>query len=360
MAEEYDRDALAAEIEEQAAQLAAQAEPAADAADQVVEQVEQMEEATEGIGQHAKHAAPVVDEAPEQATEAPEQATAAFEPAVEEAPQTGEPTELIELPEQDEASQAMPTQAIDPATESIPMPVEGTTPMPNPFPDPQPTTPIPEPASNMSGFDVPVAAAITAEEAIPAAAPAASTPPFAGEIQANASDPYSAAAAAAAGVGAAAAAPAFAQAAPNTQQVPPQPVEPWRQAGQQGYQQATYANPDYRAGAYQGAVQHQPYAPDPTVNSYEQTMPAPLTQLTGGMKFGWLVVGFFLNIPGMVIAWLVNVDKHPQVKHDAIMWSVIGFVIAIVLELIASIVFAGVMVNMISALANSGYGGYYF
>lgn len=64
-------------------------------------------------------------------------------------------------------------------------------------------------------------------------------------------------------------------------------------------------------------------------------MPAPqLTQLTGGQKFGWLVVGFLGSIIGMLLAWLVNIDKAPQVKSDAIKFSVIGFVISIVIQIV--------------------------
>ena len=159
-------------------------------------------------------------------------------------------------------------------------------------------------------------------------------------------DPYADAAAAAgfvAGAAAAQANPAYAQ-----------PAEPWRQASQQqaGTPRPTYANPDYRANAYQNAVPHEPFTPDPTVaNPYEYSF----VQLTGGMKFGWLVVGMFLSIPGMVLAWLVNADKHPQVKKDAIVWSVIGFAINVVFTILAIVVSLGIM-----AAAVGHYGGYYF
>ena len=64
-----------------------------------------------------------------------------------------------------------------------------------------------------------------------------------------------------------------------------------------------------------------PYVPQPVYP------PAPLMQLTGGMKFGWLVVGALLGIPGIIIAWLANADKVAQVKSDALKFSIIGFVI---------------------------------
>lgn len=85
--------------------------------------------------------------------------------------------------------------------------------------------------------------------------------------------------------------------------------------------------------------------------------PAPLMQLTGGMKFAWLVVGALMGIPGIIIAWLVNVDKMPQVKSDALKFAIIGFVIWIVIGLLIGLAIGG----MISAVAASlmGYGGYY-
>ena len=79
-------------------------------------------------------------------------------------------------------------------------------------------------------------------------------------------------------------------------------------------------------------------------------------QLTGGMKFAWLVVGALMGIPGIIIAWLVNVDKMPQVKSDALKFAIIGFVIWIVIGLLIGLAIGG----MISAVAASvmGYGGY--
>lgn len=76
-------------------------------------------------------------------------------------------------------------------------------------------------------------------------------------------------------------------------------------------------------------------------------MPAPqLTQLTGGQKFGWLVVGFLGSIIGMLLAWLVNIDKAPQVKSDAIKFSVIGFVVSILLQVIL-VAFVGVAMTAV-------------
>ncbi len=89
--------------------------------------------------------------------------------------------------------------------------------------------------------------------------------------------------------------------------------------------------------------------------------PAPLVQLTGGMKFGWFVVGALLGIGGIVLSWLVNADKLPQVKSDALKWTIIGFAVWVVLGIVLSMMFAGMIAAMIGAAGASsyGYGNYY-
>lgn len=87
--------------------------------------------------------------------------------------------------------------------------------------------------------------------------------------------------------------------------------------------------------------------------------PAPLTHLSGGMKFGWFVIGALLGIGGIVLSWLVNVDKIPQVKSDALKWSIIGFVVWIVLGIIFGILIVGSMAAMMGAVGSYGYGGYH-
>ena len=87
--------------------------------------------------------------------------------------------------------------------------------------------------------------------------------------------------------------------------------------------------------------------------------PAPLMQLTGGMKFAWVVIGALMGIPGIIIAWLVNVDKMPQVKSDALKFAVIGFVIWIVLGFLLGLLFAGMVTAAISgAMGSMGYYGH--
>ena len=101
-------------------------------------------------------------------------------------------------------------------------------------------------------------------------------------------------------------------------------------------------------------------APQPQPQAFYP--PAPLMQLTGGMKFAWLVVGALLGIPGIIIAWLVNVDKMPQVKSDALKFSIIGFVINIVFWFIMSFLITGLVSAAVYGMMGSmdmgsyGYG----
>ena len=267
--------------------------------------------------------------------------------------EAGDPTVLIELPAQEDAPASMPTESLGAMTEEIPVPVNPTTPMPNPFSAPQDTTPFPtpDPTPTTAGFDVPLGP-VDLEGPTPTApaSPFASTSipepanPVAPENPVSAQNPYAGAVASATPAAAIpAAAPAYAAA---SRQVAPGPGTYAQPDYQQSYQQPAYAQ-----GGYQNAVAHQPFTPDPTVaNPYEYS----LTSLTGGMKFGWLLVGLFLNIPGMLIAWLVNVDKHPQVKKDAITWSVVGFAINVGLGILFTVFITGIV-----AAAVSSYGGYY-
>jgi hypothetical protein len=83
--------------------------------------------------------------------------------------------------------------------------------------------------------------------------------------------------------------------------------------------------------APQGQYQQAP--PQPQV----QYAPAPLTDLTGGMKFGWLVIGILMGIPGILIAWLTNAGRADRVRSDAIKFTVIGLVVNIAAWVILAI-----------------------
>ncbi|MEG2517893.1 MAG: spore coat protein SP96 [Raoultibacter sp.] len=96
----------------------------------------------------------------------------------------------------------------------------------------------------------------------------------------------------------------------------------------------------------QSPVQPQP-APQPTqpVASQNQPFyePAPLMQMTGGMKFGYGVLGFLMSLPGVLIAWLINADKVPPMKSDALKFSLIGFAVSIVIGIAFSMMLAGLI-----------------
>ena len=124
--------------------------------------------------------------------------------------------------------------------------------------------------------------------------------------------------------------PQSAQVPPAASQVPPAGAQPYAQPQpQQPYAQPVYAQPVYQ--------------------------PAPLTKLTGGMKFAWCVIGALVGIPGIILAWVCNVDKYPQVKSDAVKFSAIGFAVWIVLGILLCMMVGGML-----AAAVAGYGsGYY-
>ncbi len=98
---------------------------------------------------------------------------------------------------------------------------------------------------------------------------------------------------------------------------------------------------------YSEAYQQQPFYPPQPVQP-----PAPLAALSGGMKFGWFVIGALVGIPGIILAWLVNADKVPQVKNDAVKFSVIGFAVWVVLGVIFCV---GMLGLVAAAVGTSGY-----
>ena len=109
------------------------------------------------------------------------------------------------------------------------------------------------------------------------------------------------------------------------------------------------AHPQQPPTGQQMPPQQQPYqAPQPGYQPQPQPMymPAPLMQLTGG-------------IPGIVISWLVNVDKLPQVKSEALKWTIIGFVVWIVLGILISLAIGGMITALVAgAMGSAGYYGY--
>ncbi len=121
--------------------------------------------------------------------------------------------------------------------------------------------------------------------------------------------------------------------------------------------------PPAPAAYYQAPAQPaapQPAAPQPAVQPV-QAAPAPLTKLSGGMKFGWFIVGALVGIPGILIAWLANVDKYPQVKTDAVKFAIIGFVIWALLWVLFCMGLLGLAAGLSasSGSATYSYGMYY-
>lgn len=88
-------------------------------------------------------------------------------------------------------------------------------------------------------------------------------------------------------------------------------------------------------------------------------MPAPLMRLTGGMKFGWFVVGALLGVGGILVAWLTNVDRVPEVKSEALKWSIIGFVVWIVIGILICLVIGGMIAALAAGAASSYSYGYH-
>lgn len=152
-------------------------------------------------------------------------------------------------------------------------------------------------------------------------------------------------------------APQQPDAAPQPPATPQPSTEPLPQQQPPMGQQVPPAQPEP-----QPQPQPQPMynAPQPQPQAFYP--PAPLMQLTGGMKFAWLVVGALMGIPGIIIAWLVNVDKMPQVKSDALKFSIIGFVIWVVLGFLLGLLITGAISAAVYGMMGSmdmgsyGYG----
>lgn len=126
------------------------------------------------------------------------------------------------------------------------------------------------------------------------------------------------------------------QSGPGASQVPPtqpQPGQPYAQAQQhQPYEQPMYAQPVYP--------------------------PAPLMKLSGGMKFAWFVIGALVGIPGILLAWVCNADKYPQVKNDAVKFSAIGFAVWMLAGVIFTVMIGGMLAAFVAAVDPSYYGAY--
>lgn len=77
--------------------------------------------------------------------------------------------------------------------------------------------------------------------------------------------------------------------------------------------------------------------------------------MTGGMKFAWLVVGALVGIAGPIIAWLTMFDKHPDIKREAIKFSIIGLVVGYVIGFIVGMIIGFGSLATIGSLGTSYY-----
>lgn len=150
---------------------------------------------------------------------------------------------------------------------------------------------------------------------------------------------------------------------PASPQTPAQPVpqqQPQAQPGDQpqsgpGASQVPPTQPQPEQ-PYAQAQQHQPYAQP--VYAQPVYPPAPLTKLSGGMKFAWFVIGALVGIPGILLAWVCNADKYPQVKNDAVKFSAIGFAVWMLAGIILTVMVGGLLAAFVAACDPSYYGAY--
>ncbi|WP_314920983.1 hypothetical protein [Slackia exigua] len=106
------------------------------------------------------------------------------------------------------------------------------------------------------------------------------------------------------------------------------------------------------------------YANGPANAPYVQQMPLddnapgqPLRELSGGQKFGWLVLGFFFGPFAALIAVLTGHANWKKARSQSITWSFVGFGIAVGLFLVTCL-FAGLISAMLGPVPYDP--GYYY
>ena len=155
---------------------------------------------------------------------------------------------------------------------------------------------------------------------------------------------------------------------PQTEQ-PASPQTPAQSVPQQQPQAQPGDQPQSSPGASQVPPTQpqlgQPYAQAQQHQPYEQPMyaqpvypPAPLMKLSGGMKFAWFVIGALVGIPGILLAWVCNADKYPQVKNDAVKFSAIGFAVWMLAGIIFTVMIGGMLAAFVAAVDPGYYGTY--
>ncbi len=98
--------------------------------------------------------------------------------------------------------------------------------------------------------------------------------------------------------------------------------------------------PHQQAAGQHVPPQQPPYYGAPQQPQRPQNMPGmPLLYLTGGMKFGWAVCGFFMGPIAILLAWLTNQSNFPQAKSEAVTFALFGFLAEIVAIVLFTILF---------------------
>lgn len=86
----------------------------------------------------------------------------------------------------------------------------------------------------------------------------------------------------------------------------------------------------------------------------------PLLYLSGGMKFGWALVGFLLGPVAILLAWLTNLTNYPEAKNEAIKYSIIGFVVMLLIGFLLTTLFGVAACSAVSSMANMADPRYWY
>ncbi|MCL2339517.1 MAG: hypothetical protein FWC59_01270 [Actinomycetia bacterium] len=95
---------------------------------------------------------------------------------------------------------------------------------------------------------------------------------------------------------------------------------------------------------------------------YQQTVvapPAPLTELTGGMKAAWFFIGFMSGLVGLLIAYATSRGKYDKVQSDTVKFAAIGWgvqwAVSILTMCLMWFAFAAVFSQMMNLLQTTPY-----
>jgi hypothetical protein len=135
------------------------------------------------------------------------------------------------------------------------------------------------------------------------------------------------------------------------------PYQPY----QQGYAGQRQAAPGQGQAAPSYTYAQGNVPPNPTAVAVQEQPAGPhgeYTHLSGGMKFGWGVLGFFLGPLMILVAWLTMASSTGEMRNDAVKAALIGFLIQLAIILIFSVLFGALACSAMSSMYPNGYGGY--